>query len=117
MPPPHPPAVGRRAFLGTLLGSAAAVGLGACAKGGAEDVLAAAAPVPSEVDRTTSLTISIRRTRIQLEGAGLIDQVPFTVKEWANLEAGPDVIQGFRARSVDLANNAGVPPIQARAIN
>ncbi len=117
MPPPHPPAVGRRAFLGTLLGSAAAAGLGACAKGADGDVLEAAAPVPTEVDRATSLTISIRRTRIQLEGAGLIDQVPFTVKEWANLEAGPDVIQGFRARSVDLASNAGVPPIQARAIN
>ena len=84
---------------------------------GRRDALAAAAPVPTEVDRATSLTISIRRTRIQLEGAGLINELPFTVKEWANLEAGPDVIQGFRARSVDLANNAGVPPIQARAIN
>ncbi|MFF5233724.1 ABC transporter substrate-binding protein [Dactylosporangium sp. NPDC000521] len=117
MSPPSQPAVGRRAFLGTLLGSAAALGLGACAGDPAGDALAAAAPVPTEVDRATALTISIRRTRIQLEGAGLIDQLPFTVKEWANLEAGPDVIQGFRARSVDLANNAGVPPIQARAIN
>nr|WP_240942794.1 ABC transporter substrate-binding protein [Planosporangium thailandense] len=43
--------------------------------------------------------------------------MPFRVKDWPNLSAGPDIIQGFRAHSIDLSSNAGVPPIQARAIN
>jgi sulfonate transport system substrate-binding protein len=30
-----------------------------------------------------------------------------------NIGAGPDVINAFRAKSLDLANNAGIPPIQA----
>src|SRR5699024_247548 len=61
--------------------------------------------------------ISIRPTQKQLEGSGLIGKLPFKIREWVNLNAGPDIIQGFRARSIDLASNAGIPPIQARAIN
>lgn len=44
------------------------------------------------------------------------EELPFTVSDWPNLNAGPDIIQGFRAHSIDLAVNAGIPPIQARAI-
>jgi sulfonate transport system substrate-binding protein len=110
------PVVGRRAFLGALTGAAVA-GLAACARDEPTTRLAAAAPLPTEVDPKTALSISIHTSQKQLEGAGLLDTLPFRVKDWPNLSAGPDVIQGFRARSIDLASNAGVPPIQARAIN
>ncbi|MGH3165147.1 MAG: hypothetical protein ACRDN0_04525 [Trebonia sp.] len=40
-------------------------------------------------------------------------RLPFKVASWANLQAGPDVIEAFRAHAVDVAENAGIPPIQA----
>jgi len=104
-------------LVGSLLG-AAALGLGACAGDGApKDKLGANAALPTTVDPKTELAISIRTTQKQLEGSGQLSKLPFHVKEWINLGAGPDIIQGFRAKSIDLANNAGIPPIQARAIN
>jgi sulfonate transport system substrate-binding protein len=116
--PPTVPPLGRRAFLGTLAGTAAALGLGACAQNETgRPKLAGNAALPSTVDPSTELSISIRTTQKQLEGSGLIAKLPFKVKEWVNLGAGPDIIQGFRAKSIDVANNAGIPPIQARAIN
>ena len=118
MSTPPIPRLGRRAFLGSLVGTAAAAGLGACAQDSAgQPKLDELAALPSAVDANTELSIAIRPTQKQLEGSGLISKLPFKVKEWVNLGAGPDIIQGFRARSIDLANNAGIPPIQARAIN
>ncbi len=64
----------------------------------------------------TSLSVAVRTARIQLAESGLAKELPFTVSEWPNLSAGPDIIQGFRAQSIDLASNAGIPPIQAHAI-
>lgn len=64
----------------------------------------------------TKLAISVHTAQLQLAGSGLDKKLPFTVSSWPNLSAGPDVIQGFRAHSVDLAGNAGIPPIQAQAI-
>jgi sulfonate transport system substrate-binding protein len=121
MPPRAPvfttevPFVSRRTMLTGLLG-AAAVGLAGCADAAKAD-LSAAAPLPTSVDAGTELTIAIHTTQVALQASGQIDKLPFRVKDWPNLSAGPDVIQGFRARSIDLASNAGIPPIQARAIN
>jgi len=65
----------------------------------------------------TSLRIAGRLTQLQLEAAGsAIDPLDFTVKEWVNVGAGPDVIQAFRAGALDVANNAIIPPIQAHDI-
>ncbi|MFC7480468.1 ABC transporter substrate-binding protein [Luedemannella flava] len=117
LPPTVTPTLGRRSFLiGSLLG-AAALGLSACGDDAPTGRLGADAALPTTVDPRTELAISIRTTQIQLQTSGQLDKLPFHVKEWINLGAGPDIIQGFRARSIDLANNAGVPPIQARAIN
>jgi sulfonate transport system substrate-binding protein len=113
-------ALSRRAFLGSLgalgLGTAT-LGLGACAGEEAAGGLSGTAELPTAVDPKTALSIAIRPTQKQLEASGLIGALPFRVKEWVNLGAGPDIIQGFRARSIDIANNAGIPPIQARAIH
>ena len=62
----------------------------------------------------TSLKIAsyqgIQQLQFKLAKLG---ELPFTVSSWLNIGAGPDVINAFRAKSLDLANNAGIPPIQA----
>lgn len=107
----------RRSFLAFTGG--AVLSLAACARHtgtGADTVptraLPSGAPPPG-----TKLAISIHTSKLQLIGSGLDRKLPFTVSSWPNLTAGPDVIQGFRAHSIDLASNAGVPPIQAQAID
>jgi len=109
------PTVQRRTLLTGLLG-ASALGLAGCG-GAAGEGLAAAAPLPSTVPPGTKLTIAIHPTQVALQASGEIAKLPFQVTDWPNLSAGPDIIQGFRAHSIDLASNAGIPPIQAAAIN
>ncbi|MGW9187780.1 ABC transporter substrate-binding protein [Streptomyces rubiginosohelvolus] len=108
--------VGRRSFLALATGTV--LGLTACspqtktvASSEPAGKLPSGAPPPG-----TKLTVAVRTTRLQLEPAGLKKDLAFTVSEWPNLSAGPDIIQGFRAQSIDLASNAGIPPIQAKAI-
>ncbi|NJP43691.1 ABC transporter substrate-binding protein [Actinacidiphila epipremni] len=105
----------RRSFLGMAGGAAL---LAACSRNSTASIdsvptraLPSGAPPPG-----TKLAISIHTSQLQLADSGLAKQLPFTVSSWPNLSAGPDVIQGFRAHSIDLASNAGIPPIQAEAI-
>ncbi|WP_333767922.1 ABC transporter substrate-binding protein [Streptomyces sp. IBSBF 2435] len=107
--------VPRRSFL-ALAGGAAY--LAACSRNSSASIdsvpnraLPSGAP-PSG----TKLAIAIHTSQLQLAESGLDKQLQFSVSSWPNLSAGPDVIQGFRAHSVDLASNAGIPPIQAEAI-
>jgi len=106
----------RRTLLGGLLGTAA-IGLTGCAGKAAGAELTSAAPLPTTLSASSELVISIHSVQVALQASGQIDKLPFKVKSWPNLQAGPDVIQAFRAHSSDLANNAGIPPIQAQAIN
>ncbi|MCC5480266.1 ABC transporter substrate-binding protein [Streptomyces sp. NPDC059680] len=107
----------RRVFLTSLLGaSAAAVGLSGCAKGAASaDTRGAATkPLADQVPAGTSLKIASYQNIQQLQfRLARLPKLPFTVSSWVNIGAGPDVINAFRAGSLDLANNAGIPPIQA----
>ncbi|GAA3480072.1 ABC transporter substrate-binding protein [Streptomyces yanii] len=109
-------AVGRRSFL--ALTGGAILGLAACSPQAKEVASAeAAGKLPSGAPPPgTELSIAVRTTRLQLGPAGLRKNLAFTVSQWPNLNAGPDIIQGFRAHSIDLAVNAGIPPIQAHAI-
>jgi sulfonate transport system substrate-binding protein len=107
--------VQRRTLLTGLLG-ATALGLTGCG-GAAGEGLAAAAPLPTTVPPDTKLSIAIHPTQVALRASGEIAKLPFQVPDWPNLSAGPDIIQGFRAHAIDLAANAGIPPIQAAAIN
>ncbi|MFB7504144.1 ABC transporter substrate-binding protein [Streptomyces broussonetiae] len=107
----------RRVFLSSLLGASAAVaGLGGCAKGdaSADTRGAATRPLADKVPAGTSLKIASYQNVQQLQfRLAKLPRLPFTVSNWLNIGAGPDVINAFRAGSLDLADNAGIPPIQA----
>ncbi|MGW1166981.1 ABC transporter substrate-binding protein [Streptomyces sp. NPDC002550] len=106
----------RRVFLTSLLGASAAVGLSGCAKGdaAADTRGAATKPLADKVPAGTSLKIASYQNVEQLQfRLAKLPRLPFTVSSWVNIGAGPDVINAFRAGSLDLANNAGIPPIQA----
>ncbi|MFF5188136.1 ABC transporter substrate-binding protein [Streptomyces sp. NPDC000345] len=107
----------RRTFLASLLGAAAGVaGLSGCAESSAAagGRGASTAPLATEVPAGTSLKIASYQNTQQLQfKLAKLPKLPFTVSSWVNIGAGPDVINAFRAKSLDLANNAGIPPIQA----
>ncbi|MFE1883655.1 ABC transporter substrate-binding protein [Streptomyces diastatochromogenes] len=107
----------RRVFLTSLLGASAAVaGLSGCADGSAaaDTRGAATKPLADKVPSGTSLKIASYQGTQQLQfRLAKLPPLPFTVSSWVNIGAGPDVINAFRAKSLDLANNAGIPPIQA----
>ncbi|MEU0967546.1 ABC transporter substrate-binding protein [Streptomyces sp. NPDC005917] len=118
MPSASSPGLDRRLFLTSLLGASAAVaGLSGCAAGSAaaETAGAATAPLAAKVPAGTSLKIAsyLNTQQLQFKLAKL-PRLPFTVSSWLNIGAGPDVINAFRAKSLDLASNAGIPPIQAQ---
>jgi sulfonate transport system substrate-binding protein len=109
------PAMGRRAFLATVAG-VGALGLAGCAADAKGAVtLSLTSPLPTTVPPKTELAISIITTELQLQASGQLRKLPFRVSSWPNLQAGPDIIEGFRAHSIDVANNAGIPPIQAHS--
>ncbi|MFI1762403.1 ABC transporter substrate-binding protein [Streptomyces sp. NPDC020800] len=107
----------RRVFLTSLLGASAAVaGLSGCAGGSAaaDTEGASTEPLARKVPAGTSLKIASYQNVQQLQfRLAKLPALPFTVSSWLNIGAGPDVINAFRAKSLDLANNAGIPPIQA----
>ncbi|MEH0544383.1 ABC transporter substrate-binding protein [Streptomyces sp. B21-105] len=107
----------RRVFLTSLLGAAAGVaGLSGCAdsSAAASGNGALAAPLSDSVPAGTSLKIASFQNVQQLQfKLARLPALPFEVSDWLNIGAGPDVINAFRAKSLDLGNNAGIPPIQA----
>ncbi|RMI31487.1 ABC transporter substrate-binding protein [Nocardia stercoris] len=98
-----------------LAAAAVAVVLAACSSGSHGPTLAADAPLPTTVPPGTSLALaSAQGTQdLQLKLSGQAASLPFTVSSWANLAQGPDIINAFRSHSLDLAINAGIPPIQS----
>ncbi|GLZ33348.1 aliphatic sulfonate ABC transporter substrate-binding protein [Lentzea sp. NBRC 105346] len=103
----------RRSFLAGLAGLGALSVVGCSTTKATTQVVGTLPADPPPAG--TKLTISIRSTLKQLEANGELSKLPFQVPDWPNISAGPDVIQAFRANSVDLASNAGIPPIQAKA--
>ncbi|MFI6038814.1 ABC transporter substrate-binding protein [Streptomyces sp. NPDC051315] len=117
MPASRASGVDRRLFLASVLGAtAAAAGLSGCAESSAATGSegSSAAPLADKVPAGTSLKIASFQNTQQLQfRLAKLPELPFRVSSWLNIGAGPDVINAFRAKSLDLANNAGIPPIQA----
>ncbi|GAA1388434.1 ABC transporter substrate-binding protein [Pseudonocardia kongjuensis] len=96
------------AALGALL-------LAACAgPSGTDDVLAADAPLPTEVPPGTTLVVADQQEALQtaLRVSGELDRLPFQV-EFANFVGGPEILEAFRAEAADVATVGDTPPIQA----
>ncbi|MGV9642743.1 ABC transporter substrate-binding protein [Streptomyces sp. NPDC003514] len=108
--------IDRRLFLTSVLGTAAGVaGLSGCAgSAAAGSEGASTAPLAATVPAGTSLKIASYQNTQQLQfKLAKLGDPPFEVGGWLNIGAGPDVINAFRSGSLDVANNAGIPPIQA----
>ncbi|MFC8432502.1 ABC transporter substrate-binding protein [Streptomyces sp. NPDC057253] len=120
MPNSRTSGIDRRLFLSSVLGAAAGVaGLSGCAgsSAAADSKDALSAPLAAKVPAGTGLTVAsyLGTQQLQLK-LGKLGTLPFKVS-WANIGAGPDVINAFRAGSLDVGNNAGIPPIQAHFQN
>lgn len=118
--PTSPDLFGRRGFLSLAAGAALGLGLTGCVS--PTDAASGSVPTTGSLptkapSRSTRLSIAVHTSQLQLAASGLDKELGFTVSQWPNLSAGPDIIQGFRAHSIDLAANAGIPPIQAAAID
>jgi sulfonate transport system substrate-binding protein len=109
--------IDRRLLLRSVLATGAALGLASCASpgSGGGTALAADAALPKTVPTGTSLSIAsgLGATQLEVELAGLSKSLPFGVSGWPNLSAGPDVLAAFRAGSLEVGINAGIPPIEA----
>lgn len=108
--------IDRRLLLRSVLATGAVLGLSSCAAPAPSGpALAADAALPKTVPTGTSLSIASGLGEMQLEVqlAGLGNTLPFNVSSWPNLSAGPDVLAAFRAGSLDVGLNAGIPPIEA----
>ncbi|MET9457311.1 ABC transporter substrate-binding protein [Streptomyces canus] len=117
MPVSRTSGIDRRLFLSSILGASAGVaGLSGCAgsSAAADSKDALSAPLAAKVPAGTSLKIAsyLGGQQLQLK-LGKLGAPPFKVSSWPNIAAGPDVINAFRAGSLDVATNAGIPPIQA----
>nr|WP_285515177.1 ABC transporter substrate-binding protein [Streptomyces sp. NBRC 14336]WBO81667.1 ABC transporter substrate-binding protein [Streptomyces sp. SBE_14.2] len=103
----------RRGFL--ALGSGALLTLAGCASSDDTDATTVGALPTAAPDKSTTLRLGVATTEAQLKAEPSLGPVPFRT-EWVRLNGGPETIQGFRAGAVDLASNAGMPPIQAHDI-
>lgn len=70
--------------------------------------IARAQPVPPG----TALTIGDPQIEFALRQSGEIKKLPFKVN-WANITGGPNSLQAFRAKALDLGTGADIPPIHA----
>ncbi|MFG2050697.1 ABC transporter substrate-binding protein [Micromonospora sp. NPDC048935] len=107
-----PSLLGRRAFLSATLG-AVTLGLTACAGDETPPVaLAAGEPLPEAVPKGTTLVVGDKEHQKAIEFSGEADKLSFTV-EWANISGGPQTLEAFRAKAVDLGSVADIPPIHS----
>lgn len=116
LPTRAPAMFDRRLFIRGMVGGAAALGLAACAgTANSGPALADDAALPTDFPTDTALKIAATQgsLTLALELSGLRNELKFEVPEWPNIGAGPDVINAFRAKSLDVGSNAGLPPIQA----
>ncbi|MEV4410973.1 ABC transporter substrate-binding protein [Catellatospora sp. NPDC049609] len=108
----QPFTMGRRALLSAGLG-ALALGLTACAGDDPPDATVALdTPLAESVPSGTRLVIGDKEHQKAIEFSGEAKKLTFEV-EWANLSGGPQTLEAFRARALDLGSVADIPPIHS----
>ncbi|GIF98102.1 ABC transporter substrate-binding protein [Catellatospora citrea] len=107
-----PPPMDRRAFLSAALG-AVALGLTGCAQDETPaEALALTAALPAAVPNGTKLVVGDKEHQKAIEFSGAAKGLTFEV-EWANLSGGPQTLEAFRARALDIGSVADIPPIHS----
>lgn len=101
----------RRVLLSATLG-AVTLSLTACAKDGTPDPAQANAPLPESVPKGTKLVIGDKEHQKAIEFSGEADNFSFEV-QWANLSGGPQTLEAFRAKALDVGSVADIPPIHS----
>lgn len=91
-----------------LLSAALVLGGSALAAPLADD-----APIPATIAPGTKLVVGDPQTRVALTLSGELSKLPFKV-EWANISGGPQTIEAFRAKALDIGAVADIPPIHAQ---
>ncbi|QEL22475.1 PhnD/SsuA/transferrin family substrate-binding protein [Bosea sp. F3-2] len=71
------------------------------------------APIPGHIAPGTTLVVGDPQTRVALTLSGELERLPFKV-EWANISGGPQTIEAFRAKALDIGSVADIPPIHAQ---
>jgi len=71
------------------------------------------APLPESIAPGTKLVIGDPQTRVALTLSGELAKLPFKV-EWANISGGPQTVEAFRAKALDIGAVADIPPIHAQ---
>jgi sulfonate transport system substrate-binding protein len=77
------------------------------------DPLPEAALIPARIAPGTKLVIGDPQTRIALTLSGELAKLPFKI-EWANISGGPQTIEAFRAKALDVGSVADIPPVHAQ---
>lgn len=70
------------------------------------------AQIPDSVPPGVVLAIGDPTTQRSLEYSGEIKNLPFKV-EWARITGGPNTLDAFRAKALDIGSAADIPPIHA----
>ncbi|MGC5054334.1 ABC transporter substrate-binding protein [Micromonospora sp. DT48] len=106
----------RRALLSAAL-SAVALGVTACAGDDApQAALAVGAPLPDSVPKGTKLVVGDKEHQKAIEFSGEAEKFTFEV-EWANISGGPQTLEAFRAKALDIGSVADIPPIHSHWTN
>ncbi|GAB3864601.1 hypothetical protein GCM10029963_75270 [Micromonospora andamanensis] len=106
----------RRALLSAALG-AVALGVTACAGDDTpQAALALGAPLPDSVPKGTKLVVGDKEHQKAIEFSGEAEKFSFEV-EWANISGGPQTLEAFRAKALDIGSVADIPPIHSHWTN
>lgn len=101
----------RRTLLSAAVG-AVALGLTGCADDSAPDAAATSSPLLDSVPKGTKLVVGDKEHQKAIEFSGLAKELTFDV-EWANLSGGPQTLEAFRAKALDIGSVADIPPIHS----
>lgn len=102
----------RRTLLSATLG-AVALGLTGCADDRPDPALAAAnEPLLESVPKGTKLVVGDKEHQKAIEFSGEAKNLTFEV-QWTNLSGGPQTLEAFRAKALDIGSVADIPPIHS----
>ncbi|NUT37593.1 MAG: ABC transporter substrate-binding protein [Hamadaea sp.] len=103
--------VARRTLLSATLG-AVALGLTACAADEPVNTAAATDPLLETVPKGTRLVVGDKEHQKAIEYSGEAKNLTFEV-EWTALSGGPQTLEAFRAKALDIGAVADIPPIHS----